>query len=161
MYNGTVKNSLLLRVTSKMKERTLEVTHKIMSSIKQKDTKPELLLRKALWAKGLRYRKNYKTLPGKPDITFTKVKIAVFCDGDYWHGHNWALRGMSSLDEELSSYSDYWKEKILANIARDKKNNKQLVEMGWTVLRFWESDILQNLETCVKKIINEYNKKSC
>lgn len=143
-----------------MKERTPEITHKIMSSIKQKDTEPELLLRKALWERGLRYRKNYKKLPGKPDIAFTRVKLAVFCDGDYWHGHNWALRGLNSLEEELNGYSGYWKEKILTNIARDKKNNAQLSEIGWTVLRFWESDIRQNLENCIKKVIDEYNRKN-
>ena len=75
-------------------------THKIMASIPSKNTRPEIALRKALWHMNFRYRVNYKALPGKPDIVFTKQKLAIFCDGDFWHGHNWAVRGLSSLDEE-------------------------------------------------------------
>ena len=81
--------------------RAPETTHKIMSAIKSRDTRPELALRKELWRRGLRYRKNYKRLPGKPDIVFLGVRLAVFCDGDFWHGHNWAIRGYGSLEEEL------------------------------------------------------------
>lgn len=136
--------------------RDPKVTHKIMSSIKSKNTGPELLLRKALWQKGFRYRINYKQLSGKPDIVFTKAKIAIFCDGDFWHGHNWALRGIPSLEEELASYSDFWKEKILRNIERDKKNNEELKKSGWTVIRFWESDIRKNLEECVSCVEQHY-----
>ena len=93
-------------------ERNPQITHKIMSSIPSKGTKPELLLRKALWSQKLRYRVNYKKLPGKPDIVFTKYQIAIFCDGDFWHGHNWAIRGLNSLEEELEGYSDFWRQKI-------------------------------------------------
>jgi len=95
---------------------------------------------------------NYKKLPGKPDIVFTKQMVAVFCDGDYWHGHNWALRGLSSLDEELAGYSEYWRAKILRNIERDEENNKALRALGWTVLRIWESEIKQDLDGCVKAV---------
>lgn len=132
--------------------RTLETTHKIMSSIKSKNTKPELLLRKALWHRNLRYRVNYNKLPGKPDIVFTKYKIVVFCDGDFWHGHNWVIRGKSSLEEELSNYSEFWRNKILKNIERDQKINKELTAMGWEVIRIWESDIKKDLNECVKVI---------
>lgn len=72
----------------------------------------------------MRYRVNYKRLLGKPDIVFTKLKVVVFCDGDFWHGHNWAIRGQRSLQEELSGYSQYWRDKILRNIERDEENNK-------------------------------------
>lgn len=132
--------------------RTLETTHKIMSSIKSKNTKPELLLRKALWHRNLRYRVNYNKLPGKPDIVFTKYKIVVFCDGDFWHGHNWVIRGKSSLEEELSNYSEFWRNKILKNIERDQKINKELTAMGWEVIRIWESDIKKDINECVKVI---------
>lgn len=134
------------------KPRTPEITHKIMSAIPSKNTRPEIALRKALWHKNLRYRVNYKKLPGKPDIVFTKQMVAIFCDGDYWHGHNWAIRGLSSLDEELSGYSEYWRAKILRNIERDEENNKALRALGWTVLRLWESEIKQDLEGCVKVV---------
>lgn len=132
--------------------RDPEVTHKIMSAIPSRNTRPELALRKALWQKNYRYRVNYKKLPGKPDIAFTKLKVAVFCDGDYWHGHNWAIRGLHSLEEELASYSDYWKSKILRNIERDKENNEALEALGWTVIRIWESDIKKDLNECVHKV---------
>lgn len=143
-----------------MADRTPEITHKIMSAVKQKDTEPELMLRKALWHKGLRYRKNYKKLPGHPDVVFTQRKLVVFCDGDYWHGHNWAIRGLPSLEAELERYSDFWKAKILRNIERDKKINLQLVEMGWQVLRIWESDIRKDLDACVNLVISKYNQES-
>lgn len=134
------------------KKRDPAVTHKIMSAVKSKDTRPELKLRKALWKEGLRYRVNYKKLPGKPDIVFTKLKVVVFCDGDFWHGHNWAIRGQSSLQEELSGYSQYWRDKILRNIERDEENNKALKAQGWTVIRIWESDIKNDLDGCVEAV---------
>ena len=132
------------------KERDPQMTHKIMSSIPSKNTEPELMLRKALWKDNLRYSVNYKKLPGKPDIVFTNHRVVMFCDGDFWHGHNWAIRGLSSLDEELAGYSDCWRTKILRNIERDAEVNQKLKEQGWTVVRLWESDIRANLENCVK-----------
>ena len=128
------------------------ITHKIMSSIPSKGTKPEIMLRKALWRENLRYRVNYKKLPGKPDIVFTKYKVVVFCDGDFWHGHNWAVRGMKSLDEELEGYSEYWRKKILRNVVRDQENEYELRALGWTVLRIWESDIKRDLSGCVQTV---------
>ena len=85
--------------------RTPEITHKIMSAVKSKDTRPEVALRKELWRRGLRFRKNMKSLRGKPDIVFTRVKLVVFCDGDFWHGHNWAIRGYGSFEQEMDRYS--------------------------------------------------------
>ena len=132
------------------KERDPKVTHKIMSEIPSKDTEPELMLRKALWKENLRYRVNYRKLPGKPDIVFTKYHVVVFCDGDYWHGHNWAIRGLGSLEEELAVYSEFWRSKILRNIERDTEVNRTLKAQGWTVIRIWESDIRSNLDECVR-----------
>ena len=131
------------------KIRDPEITHKIMSSIPSKGTRPEITLRKALWHNNLRYRVNYNKLPGKPDIVFTKQKVVVFCDGDYWHGHNWAIRGLSSLEEELAGYSEYWRKKIIRNIERDDEVNKKLRSLGWRVVRIWESDIKRDLAGCV------------
>lgn len=132
-----------------MKERKKEITHKIMSAIPSKDTRPEIALRKALWRKNYRYRVHYNKLPGKPDIVFTKYKVVVFCDGDFWHGHNWAVRGLSSLEEELAGYSDFWRNKILHNIERDEKVNKELRGLGWNVIRIWTSDIEKDVNSCV------------
>lgn len=136
----------------KAQHRDPRITSKIMSAIPSKGTRPEIALRRALWRKKLRYRVNYKKLPGKPDIVFTKQKVVVFCDGDYWHGHNWALRGLPSLEDELAGYSEYWRKKILRNIERDDENNKALRTLGWTVLRIWESDIKKDLDACVNLI---------
>ena len=134
------------------KKRDPQVTRRIMASIKSRNTRPELALRKALWRENYRYRVNYKKLPGKPDIAFTRYKVAVFCDGDFWHGHNWALRGIPSLEEELKGYSEYWRKKILRNIERDKENDSALKSMGWDVIRIWESDIKKDLAGCVAYI---------
>lgn len=123
-----------------------------MSAIPSKNTEPELILRKALWKENLRYRVNYKKLPGKPDVVFTKYHIAVFCDGDFWHGHNWAIRGIASLEEELAGYSDFWRLKILRNMERDTEVSQVLKANGWTVIRIWESDIRLNLDECVQVI---------
>ena len=139
--------------------RSKDITHKIMSSIPSKNTTPEMMLRKALHSKGFRYRINYKILPGKPDIVFTRVKLAVFVDGDFWHGHNWAIRGYGSLEAELERYSEYWKNKIRRNIERDQETNVKLQNLGWTVLRFWESDIKTDLDKCALKIAKMYHKQ--
>ncbi len=133
-------------------KRKPEVTSKIMSSIRSKNTKPEIMLRKALWRKNYRYRVNYKELPGKPDIVFTRQKVVVFCDGDFWHGHNWAVRGMDSLEEELAGYSPYWQNKIRKNVERDIREDKELWNLGWRVVRIWTSDIEKYLDECVRTV---------
>ena len=138
--------------------RTPETTYKIMSAIKSKDTIPEQMLGRAMWKQGLRYRKQYK-LPGKPDFAFVKAKLAVFCDGDFWHGNNWKIRGLSSLNEELEGYSEFWQNKITTNIERDIRNNKKLQELGWQVIRLWESDIKKNSEKCAKKVKRIHSKR--
>lgn len=128
---------------------TPEQRRKNMQHIKGKDTSIELKLRKVLWDAGYHYRKNYKGLPGKPDIVFTKYKIVVFCDSEFFHGKDW-----DELKPQLerSNNSDFWIEKISKNIERDQKINRQLEEMGWTVIRFWGKDIQKNVDGCVKKI---------
>ena len=138
--------------------RTLEMTHKIMSAVKSKNTRPELALRHALWARGLRYRVNVKSLKGKPDVVFTRAKIVVFCDGDFWHGHNWAIRGLSSLEEELDKYTQFWRDKILCNIHRDKEQTVHLENEGWNVIRIWESDIKKDVAKCADIIEEAYQK---
>lgn len=128
---------------------TKEQRHKAMKHIKSKDTKIELTLRKALWEKGYRYRKNYKALPGTPDIVLTKYKIAIFCDGEFFHGKSWSLQ-----KEKLkkSNNSDYWINKISKNIERDDRIDKELFSIGWTVIHFWGKDILKHTDECVRYI---------
>jgi len=139
-----------------MMVRSAEVTYKIMSAVKSKNTKPEILLGQAMWAAGLRYRKHFKIL-GKPDFIFLKTKIAVFCDGDFWHGNNWKIRGLANFEEELEGYSPYWKEKIKKNIKRDHKVNKILSQEGWFIIRFWESEIKNAPEQCALKVKTIYD----
>lgn len=120
-----------------------------MRYIKSKDTTIELLLRKELWKRGFRYRKNYSMLPGTPDIVLTKYRIVIFCDGDFFHGKNW-----NSLRESLKkcNNSSYWLSKIGYNIERDGQIDNMLLEKGWTVIRFWETDIKNNLDKCMEII---------
>ena len=106
-----------------------------MSAVKSKDTRPEVALRKELWRRGLRFRKNMKSLRGKPDIVFTRVRLVIFCDGDFWHGHNWAIRGYGSFEHEMERYSPQWAAKIRKNVERDKSITAELSGAGWTVLR--------------------------
>ena len=131
-------------------------THKAMTAVKSSNTSPEMALRHALWKRGLRYRVNDRKLSGKPDIVLSRARIVVFCDGDYWHGHNWALRGYGSLDEELARYGEYWQTKIRKNVERDRKNNHLLSEAGWLVIRFWESEIKADVEKCADQIQRSY-----
>jgi len=119
----------------------------MMSKIKGANTQPELLLRKALWAKGYRYRIHSKAVPGKPDILVTKYKLAIFVDGEFWHGHNWADK-----KEKIKSNRAFWIPKIERNIQRDEEINQQLESMGWTVIRLWEQHILKDLASCVLTI---------
>jgi DNA mismatch endonuclease (patch repair protein) len=118
-----------------------------MSQIKNKGTSIEVALRRALWRSGIRYRSNYSKLPGLPDIAITKHRIAVFCDGEFWHGKDWGDK-----QHKIHSNRDYWIPKIERNMARDRETARQLRHMGWTVLRFWGSEIQNDLAGCVEEI---------
>lgn len=128
---------------------TPEQRRKNMQHIKSKDTSIEIALRKALWKKGYRYRKNFKGLPGKPDIAITKYKIAIFCDGEFFHGKDWEVKKPKLMN---SKNSDYWISKIERNMERDHENEQKLLFMGWTVIRFWGKEILKNTDDCIKAI---------
>lgn len=132
-----------------------EQRHKNMAHIRDKNTKPEVMLRKALWRQGIRYRKNYKALPGNPDIAITKCRIAIFVDGDFWHakGHQ------EHPGEQIRTNIEFWRHKLKNNVERDRQVNEQLTEMGWLVLRFWESDIKKNLDQCVQRILKYVPKR--
>jgi len=128
-----------------------------MSHIRRYDTKPEIYFRKALWKWGIRYRKNVKNLFGTPDVAIKKYKIVIFIDGDFWHGHDWKKRHFSSQAELLTSYSDFWQNKIKRNIKRDKKVNKYYKSIGWIILRFRTSDIEKKLNKCIINTIKIIN----
>ena len=132
-----------------MDNLTREQRHKNMQHIRSKDTEIEVLLRKALWKKGYRYRKNYDKLPGKPDIAITKYKIVIFCDGEFFHGKDWEVLKPRL---ERGNNSEYWIKKISRNMERDDEINKQLLFEGWTVIRFWGNDIKKNIDECVRVV---------
>lgn len=132
-----------------MDNLTKEQRQKNMRNIRSKDTAIEIKLRKALWEKGYRYRKNVQTLPGKPDIVLTKYKIVIFCDSEFFHGKDWEVLKPRI---EAGNNSEYWKKKITRNMERDDENNKQLLFLGWTVIRFWGKDILKKTDECIKVI---------
>lgn len=128
---------------------TTPETSKRMSHVKLKCGEAETLLAKKLWHSGFRYRRNYRALPGSPDIAITKYKIAVFVDGEFWHGYDWKNR-----KEKLRRNKEYWIAKIEENIARDQRNDMELFELGWTPVHFWEKEVKKDVEGCAEDIIS-------
>lgn len=127
---------------------TTKKRSKIMGKIRSKNTKPELLFRKALWEKHIRYRIDNKKLPGKPDVSIKKYKLAIFIDGEFWHGYDWDNRKL-----EIKSNRLFWIPKIERNMQRDRQVNQILSEMGYTVFRFWSNEILKDLDTCINDVL--------
>lgn len=123
---------------------TDEATSKRMSKVKLKKGTAETLLAKQLWADGFRYRLNYKKLPGSPDIAVLRYKVAIFVDGEFWHGYDWNKR-----KTKLKRNSEYWIEKIEENMARDCRVDKELRAMDWIPARFWSKDVIKDLDSCV------------
>ena len=131
------------------------------SEIKKKnrsrDTKAEMLLRRALWKLGVRYRLHDARLPGKPDIIVARARVVIFCDGDFWHGRNWRSRKAKLA---RGANSAYWLAKIEANIRRDRLKTQALEQLGWTVLRFWETDILRDPQSVAESALTSVLKRS-
>lgn len=133
------------------------MTSRIMSKIRGKDGKAEWKFRQALYRRGVRYRKHYKKLLGTPDIAIPWARLAIFIDGDFWHGNTWRLRGLPDLASLFPTRTDYWVAKVNKNVARDRRYTKELRRSGWIVQRFWESDILANVESVVDKVVRTLN----
>ena len=130
-----------------MDRHTPEQRRRNMQAVKNKDSDIEVMLRKELWKRGIRYRKNDKTVFGHPDLSFKGKKVAVFCDSEFWHGYDWENR-----KSDIKSHQEFWIPKIERNIARDQEVTRKLTEDGWTVLRFWGNEIKKNLYECADKI---------
>ncbi len=139
---------MVIQVKHPKRYDTTKATSKRMSHVHLKGGKTETMLAKALWQRGIRYRRNFKDLPGSPDIAITKTKIAVFVDGEFWHGKDWLQR-----KKRLKRNREYWIEKIEENIRRDKRDDKELRDIGWQPLHFWEKDIIKNLDYCVELVL--------
>lgn len=140
---------------SDMDRHTPEQRHKNMQAIRNKDSDIELLLRRELWKRGIRYRKNVKTVFGCPDIAFIRKKVAVFCDSEFWHGFDW-----ENKKHDIHTRRDFWIPKIERNMARDIEVTEKLQKEGWRVLRFWGKDIKNNIVSCadiIEKALEEQN----
>lgn len=138
-----------------MDNHTVEQRHKNMKAIKSTDSQIELVLRKALWKRGLRYRKNVKSIFGKPDIAFIGKRVAVFCDSEFWHGFQWEIK-----KNEIHTRQAFWIDKIERNMKRDVEVNTKLKEQGWVVLRFWGKEIMKETERCcdiIEKALEGYS----
>lgn len=122
-------------------------TRKRMSRVRLKGGRAEAMLAKALWRRGYRYRKNDRRLPGSPDIAISRYQIAVFVDGEFWHGKDWETR-----KDRLKRNREYWIEKIEENMARDLRNDRLLLQSGWIPIHFWEKEVLKSLPDCVAQI---------
>jgi DNA mismatch endonuclease (patch repair protein) len=126
---------------------TREQRSRNMQAIRSKATKAELLLSKKLWSLGYRYRKNDKTVFGKPDLTIQRYKLAIFVDSEYFHGRNW-----ETAKHRIKTNTEFWWKKIESNIARDSLVTNELISGGWAVLRFWDTEIKKNLNGCTEII---------
>ena len=135
-------------------QKTKEQISFNMQQVKNKDSKIEVLLRKELWTRGIRYRKNVNRIYGKPDIVFIGKKIAVFCDSEFWHGYNWEER-----KKDFKSHQEFWIPKIERNMARDVEVTARLESEGWTVIRFWGKEIKKNAVGCADIIEAAYKEK--
>src|SRR5262245_26457349 len=124
---------------------TPEQRSRAMSQVKLKDGSLEIMIRSELHRRGYRFRKHVRSLPGSPDVVFPREKIAIFIEGDFWHGYE-----LSKWEHKLS---DFWKEKIHTNIKRDQKNFRKLRKMGWRVVRIWQHQIKRDLQSCVLRIV--------
>lgn len=120
-----------------------------MSAIHSSNTRIEDKLAKALFSKGYRYRRNDKSVIGKPDITFKRFKIAIFCDSEYFHGKDWHKE-----KHRIKTNTDFWHKKIEQNMLRDRQVNAELLKNNWKILRFWGKEIQKNVDFCIEQIVN-------
>lgn len=139
-----------------MDNHTPEQRRKNMQAVKDKDSKIEIMLRKELWSRGLRYQKNSSKVYGKPDIVFIGKKVAVFCDSEFWHGFNWEMK-----KEEIKSHRDFWIPKIERNIQRDIEVNQKLQSEGWLVIRFWGKEIKKDASACADLVVKKLEEGQC
>ena len=129
------------------------VTSRMMAAVRNKNTRPEVALRSALHARGLRYRVHPKHVPGHPDLVWHGLRVAIFVDGDFWHGNAWRIRGLSDPSLQFPTNTEWWMAKMRRNEARDAEVNGQLAEEGWAVIRIWESDILANVDAAAERVM--------
>jgi DNA mismatch endonuclease (patch repair protein) len=128
-----------------------QTTSRIMRAVRHRNSTAEMAIRRRLWVNGIRYRLNVR-LPGKPDLVFPGKRTVVFIDGDLWHGNSWRVRGLPNLEAQFPNRTDWWVKKIRRNIQRDQEVGEQLAGAGWTVLRYWESEVLADANAIARRI---------
>lgn len=135
-------------------KRDAALVSRIMASVRSKNTEPELRLRKCIRSLGRPFKVHPAKLPGQPDLIFPRERLAIFVDGDFWHGRQWRIRGLSSLEQQFknSNNASYWINKISRNVRRDMRTRKSLRQLGWHVMRIWESDLQLHSDRCIEKI---------
>ncbi len=146
------KSAKVIAVSHSGDVLTPEQRRRCMQANKSKGTKPELAMGRLLWSCGIRYRKHPRDIAGTPDFCIRKYKLAIFVDGEFWHGRDWEHKKAS-----LRSNRDFWVAKIERNIRRDRRVDAELTRRGWTVLRFWESDIRRNTGICLRRVLEHIN----
>jgi len=149
------KESIMTRrsgLRQSAERRDPKVTSRIMSAVRSRDTEPEIWLRQALFRRGLRFRIHYRKLPGRPDIAFPRDRVAVFVDGDFWHGGGWKERGFRSMEDQFRRNANFWISKIRSNVERDHVVNAALTAAGWTVIRLWESTVRSSVNSCATRV---------
>ncbi len=134
------------------------VTSRMMSAVRGKDTKPELALRRALHARGARYRLHPKDVFGRPDIVVRSRRLAVFVDGDLWHGNpaEWQRRRRESLADLFPTRTEWWVDKITKTVERDREVDRRLAQLGWIVVRIWENDVLRDPEAAADRVLSRW-----
>ncbi len=125
----------------------------MMAAVRSKDSKAELALRRALHSRGVRFRLHARDIEGRPDIVIRSKRLAVFVDGDMWHGNAWRLRGLERLEDMFPTNTGFWTRKISRNMERDRLVTNRLAEQGWTVVRVWESDVLPDPEAAAQRVL--------
>lgn len=137
------------------RRRSVSEVSKIMSLVRARNTRPEQLLSKLMTSAGVRHQRHPRNLPGHPDFILRKVRVAIFVDGDFWHGRQWKIRGHSSLSAQFKNCPnrDYWVRKIQKNISRDRRVSRELRELGWSVIRCWERDLVRRPKYCVRRVL--------
>ena len=141
------------RTPRRLGPRDRAVTSRMMASVRSKDSKAEIALRRALHARGLRYRLHARDVIGRPDLVIRSRRLAVFVDGDMWHGNEHIRRGLSSLADLFPTRTEWWVAKIERNMRRDQEVNAQLITAGWTVVRLWESTVLEDPQSAADTVL--------
>lgn len=131
----------------------------MMARVKNKDSRAEIDLRRHLHKLGVRYRLHAHDVAGRPDIANRRWRLAVFVDGDFWHGNSWRLRGLNRLEDQFPNRAEFWTKKIRRNIERDREVTAALEQAGWRVVRIWESDVLADPERWAKYVLDALNEQ--